>query len=259
MPWPAATVSPPTVGRVTLVGAGPGDPGLVTQRGLDRLAEADVVVADRLVPHALLRELRAGVRVVDVSKVPRGAFVPQERINQILVEEARAGNRVVRLKGGDPFVFGRGMEEVHACQAAGLPVEVVPGISSAIAVPELAGVPVTHRGLTQGFTVVSAHLPPDDPGSTVDWAGVARAGTTIVLLMAVQTLPEVVAALLAHGMDPATPAVSIENGGTDQQRVLPGRLDTIAAIAATHGLRPPAITVVGQVAAFADAGQLTDA
>ncbi|MEU3456854.1 cobyrinate a,c-diamide synthase [Micromonospora sp. NPDC006766] len=256
---PAAEVHPATVGRVTLVGAGPGDPGLITQRGLDRLAGADVVVADRLVPHALLRELRPGVRVIDVSKVPRGAFVPQERINQILVEEASAGHRVVRLKGGDPFVFGRGMEEAQACRAAGLPVEVVPGISSAIAVPELAGVPVTHRGLTQGFTVVSAHLPPGDPGSTVDWAGVARAGTTIVLLMAVQTLPEVAAALLAQGMDPATPAVSIENGGTDRQRVLSGRLDDIAAVAAAHGLCAPAVTVVGQVAAFVDAAQPADA
>jgi uroporphyrin-III C-methyltransferase len=241
----------PVTGQVTLVGAGPGDPDLMTRRGLDRLAEADVVVADRLVPHALLRELRPGVRVIDVSKVPRGAFVPQERINEILVEEARAGHRVVRLKGGDSFVFGRGMEEVLACQAAGVPVEVVPGISSSISVPELAGVPVTHRGLTQGFTVVSAHLPPGDPGSTVDWAGVARANTTIVLLMAVQTLPDVTAALLAHGMDPATPAASIESGGTAAQRVLTGRLDDIAAVAAAHRLRPPAITVIGDVAAFA--------
>ncbi|WP_411970841.1 uroporphyrinogen-III C-methyltransferase [Micromonospora peucetia] len=236
---------------MVLVGAGPGDPGLVTRRGLDRLAEADVVVTDRLVPHELLRQLRPGVRVVDVSKIPRGAFVPQERINQILVEEARAGHRVVRLKGGDPFVFGRGMEEVQACRAAGLPVEVVPGISSAVAVPELAGVPVTHRGLTQGFTVVSAHLPPDDPGSTVDWAGVARAGTTVVLLMAVQTLPAVTAALVAHGMDPATPAASIENGATPTQRVLHGRLDDIAEVAAAERLSPPAITVIGEVAAFA--------
>lgn len=241
----------PKTGTVVLVGAGPGDPGLVTRRGLDRLAEADVVVTDRLVPHELLRQLRPGVRVVDVSKIPRGAFVPQERINQILVEEARAGHRVVRLKGGDPFVFGRGMEEVQACRAAGLPVEVVPGISSAVAVPELAGVPVTHRGLTQGFTVVSAHLPPDDPGSTVDWAGVARAGTTVVLLMAVQTLPAVTAALVAHGMDPATPAASIENGATPTQRVLHGRLDDIADVAAAERLSPPAITVIGEVAAFA--------
>ncbi|WP_245730655.1 uroporphyrinogen-III C-methyltransferase [Micromonospora pallida] len=247
----------PVIGRVTLVGAGPGDPDLVTRRGLDRLAEADVVVADRLVPHALLRELRPGVRVIDVSKVPRGAFVPQERINEILVEEARAGHRVVRFKGGDSFVFGRGMEEVLACQTAGVPVEVVPGISSSISVPELAGVPVTHRGLTQGFTVVSAHLPPGDPGSTVDWAGVARANTTIVLLMAVQTLPEVTAALLAHGMDAATPAASIENGGTAAQRVLTGRLDDIADVAAAHRLRPPAITVIGDVAAFARAARPT--
>ncbi|GLY22892.1 hypothetical protein Misp04_26240 [Micromonospora sp. NBRC 101691] len=248
---PTSTPDSPVTGRVTLVGAGPGDPDLMTRRGLDRLAEADVVVADRLVPHALLRELRTGVRVIDVSKVPRGAFVPQERINEILVEEARVGHRVVRLKGGDSFVFGRGMEEIQACEAAGVPVEVVPGISSSISVPELAGVPVTHRGLTQGFTVVSAHLPPGDPGSTVDWAGVARANTTIVLLMAVQTLPDVTAALIGHGMDPATPAASIENGGTAAQRVLTGRLDDIAEVAAANRLRPPAITVIGEVAAFA--------
>ncbi|TBL28976.1 uroporphyrinogen-III C-methyltransferase [Verrucosispora sp. SN26_14.1] len=248
----------PAVGRVTLVGGGPGDPGLLTRRALDRLAEADVVVADRLVPHAVLRDLRPGVRVVDVSKVPRGAFVPQEQINQILVTEAQAGHRVVRLKGGDPFVFGRGMEEVLACRAAGVPVEVVPGVSSAVAVPELAGVPVTHRGLTQGFTVLAAHLPPDDPGSTVDWAGVARSGTTIVLLMAVQTLPEVTDALLRHGMDPATAAVSVENGGTDRQRVLRGSLADIADVAAAGHLCAPAVTVIGAVAAFADVTQLAD-
>ncbi|QOC92037.1 cobyrinate a,c-diamide synthase [Micromonospora craniellae] len=249
----------PAVGRVTLVGAGPGDPGLLTRRALDRLAEADVVVADRLVPHVVLRDLRPGVRVVDVSKVPRGAFVPQEQINQILVTEAQAGHRVVRLKGGDPFVFGRGMEEMLACRAAGVPVAVVPGVTSAVAVPELAGVPVTHRGLTQGFTVLAAHLPPDDPGSTVDWAGVARSGTTIVLLMAVQTLPEVTATLLRHGMDPATAAVSVENGGTDRQRVLRGRLDDIADVAAAQHLCAPAVTVIGAVAAFAEAMRLADA
>ncbi|WP_275581091.1 uroporphyrinogen-III C-methyltransferase [Natronosporangium hydrolyticum] len=250
-PGPRPSADTAELGLVTLVGAGPGDPGLVTARGRERLAEADVVVADRLVPHSLLATLRPEVRVVDVSKQPRGAFVPQERINEILIAEARAGHRVVRFKGGDPFVFGRGMEEVQACRAAGVPVEVVPGVSSAIAVPELAGVPVTHRGLTQGFTVVSAHLPPGDPGSTVDWAGVAAAGTTIVLLMAVHTLPEVTAALLAHGLDPATPAASVENGGTERQRVLTGRLADIAEVAAAHDLHAPAVTVIGEAAAFA--------
>jgi uroporphyrin-III C-methyltransferase len=239
-------------GLVSLVGAGPGDPGLMTVRGQARLDAADVVVTDRLVPPSLLDGLRPGVQVIDVSKVPRGPSVPQERINELLVDHALAGRRVVRLKGGDPFVFGRGMEEVEFCAAAKVPVEVIPGITSSVAVPALAGIPVTHRGLAQGFTVVSAHLPPDDPGSTVDWSAVARAGTTIVLLMAVHTLPAVTAALLAHGMDPATPAASIENGGTPGQRVLRGTLAEHARIAAEARLRPPAITVIGPVAAFAD-------
>jgi histidinol-phosphate aminotransferase len=240
-------------GTVSLVGAGPGDPGLVTVRGQQRLAEADVVVTDRLVPHSLLDELRPGVQVVDVAKIPRGPATAQERINEILVEHALAGRRVVRLKGGDPFVFGRGMEEVEACLAAGVPVEVVPGVSSAIAVPALAGIPATHRGLSQGFTVISAHVPPGDPQATVDWGGIARSGTTIVLMMAVHTLPDVVAELMRQGMDPATPAACVENGGTSRQRVLTGDLAGIVAIAADAGLRAPAVTVIGAVSTFARA------
>jgi histidinol-phosphate aminotransferase len=248
-PVPAA-VDEPAVGHVCLVGAGPGDAGLLTVRGQRRLARADVVVTDRLGSQSLLDGLR-DVQVIDVSKTPRSPATTQERINEILIEHALAGRRVVRLKGGDPFVFGRGMEEIEACAAAGIPVEVVPGVSSAIAVPGLAGIPATHRGLAQGFIVISAHLPPDDPHSTVDWSAVARTGTTIVLLMAVHTLPEVAAALLRHGMDPALPAACVENGGTPRQRVLRGDLGRIARIATEQGLRAPAVTVIGQVAAFA--------
>jgi cobyrinic acid a,c-diamide synthase len=248
----------PAAGLVSLVGGGPGDPALITMRGHERLAQADVVVTDRLVPARLLSGLAPGVRVIDVSKIPRGPAADQADINALLVAEALAGRRVVRLKGGDPFLFGRGMEEAEACAAAGVAVEVVPGITSAVAVPALAGIPVTHRGLAQGVTIVSGHLPPGDPGSTVDWAAIAISGTTIVLLMAVETLPEIARALLAHGLDPRTPAASVENGATDQQRVLIADLGGIAEVAAAQGLRPPAVTVVGAVAAFV-AGRPTHA
>lgn len=239
-------------GRVTLVGGGPGDPGLITVRGIERLAEADVVVVDRLAPLAVLEGLREDVEVIDVGKIPRGRFTPQESINALLVEHARAGRCVVRLKGGDPFVFGRGREEVDACLAAGVPVEVVPGVTSAVAVPELVGVPATHRGLSQGFTVVSGHAAPGDPESGLDWAALARGGTTLVLLMAVQTLPAITAALVAGGMDPATPVVAVQDGGLAAQRVLTATLETAAPVAAEGGLRPPAVIVVGPVAALVD-------
>ena len=252
---PPDAVARPTrpAGRVTLVGAGPGDAGLITVRGAERLADADVVVTDRLVPLSLLDGLAPDVVVIDVAKVPGTPAVSQDRINRLIVDHATDGRRVVRLKGGDPYVFGRGMEEVEACVAAGVPVEVVPGVSSSLSVPALAGIPVTHRGLTQGFTVVSAHVPPDDPASTVDWAALARAGTTVVLLMAVRTLPAVAAALLRHGMPGGTPAACVENGGTPRQRVLTGNLATIAGIAGDGRLRAPAVTVIGAVAAFATA------
>jgi cobyrinic acid a,c-diamide synthase len=235
---------------VSLVGAGPGDAGLITVRGQQRLAEADVVVTDRLVPRSLLDGLGSGVQVIDVAKAPRAPAPTQGQINEILVEHALAGRRVVRLKGGDPFVFGRGMEEVEACAVAKVAVEVVPGVSSAIAVPALAGIPATHRGLSQGFTVISAHVPPGDPQSTIDWAAVARAGTTIVLMMAVHTLPAVTAELLRHGLPPSTPTACVENGGTPRQRVLRGELAQIASIAVDSALRAPAVTVIGAVAAF---------
>ncbi len=234
-------------GTVMIVGGGPGDPGLITARGRAVLRRAEVVVADRLAPLALLAELAPAAELIDAAKVPGGRSMPQEEINAQLVAHARAGRRVVRLKGGDPFVFGRGMEEVEACAAAGVAVEVVPGVTSAISVPALAGIPVTHRGLTQSFTVVSGHVPPGSPESTVDWAALARSGGTLVLLMAVRTLPAIVAALLQAGLDPDTPAATVENGASAQQRVVWSTLAALPADAAD--VRPPAVTVIGAVAA----------
>jgi uroporphyrin-III C-methyltransferase/precorrin-2 dehydrogenase/sirohydrochlorin ferrochelatase len=171
----------------------------------------------------------------------------QEQINALLVEHAKAGRRVVRLKGGDPFVFGRGMEELQACVAAGVPVEVVPGVTSAIAVPALAGVPVTHRGLTHEFVVVSGHLPPGHPDSLVDWAALGRLRGTVVVLMGVDTAGAIAAALVEHGRDPATPVAVISDGSIATQRRLRTTLGSLADTMAAEGVRPPAVWVVGHV------------
>ena len=243
--------APDGPGRVVLVGGGPGDPELLTLKGFQALATADVVVVDRLAPLAALDGLREGVEVVDVSKIPRGRFTPQEEINAVLVDRARRGLTVVRLKGGDPFVFGRGMEEVLACAEAGIATEVVPGVTSAVAAPGLAGIPVTHRGLSQGFTVISGHAAPDDPRSTVDWDALARGGTTLVVLMGVETLPAIARALLAAGRAGDTPVASIMDGGMPSQEVLSSTLAAVAGDGAPERLRPPAVTVIGAVAAFA--------
>lgn len=231
-------------GRVALVGGGPGDPGLVTTRGRQLLAEADVVVVDRLAPRALLGELDPDVEVVDVGKAPGHHPVSQDEINRLLVSHASAGKRVVRLKGGDPFVLGRGGEEVAACRAAGVPVEVVPGVTSAVAVPAAAGVPVTHRGVARQFTVVSGH-------EGLDWPSLAAVEGTLVLLMGVSRLADTSARLVEHGKDPETPAAVIEDGFGPRQRVTRGTLATIAAEAAQRDVRAPAVIVVGDVAAFA--------
>jgi uroporphyrin-III C-methyltransferase/precorrin-2 dehydrogenase/sirohydrochlorin ferrochelatase len=235
-------------GRVALVGGGPGDPGLITVQGRRLLAAADVVVADRLAPQELLAELPPTVEVIDAAKLPRGPGMSQQVINETLVDRARQGKFVVRLKGGDPFVFGRGSEEVDACVAAGVPVTVVPGISSAIAVPALAGIPVTTRGLAQEVVIASAHLAPDDPGNLVDWPAVARLRGTLVLLMGVERLAAIAAVLLANGKDPRTPAAVVENGARPGQRVIRAPLDRLGETAAAEGVRPPAIVVIGPVA-----------
>ncbi len=234
------------VGTVTLVGGGPGDPGLVTTRGRRAVAEADVVVVDRLAPRALLDTLDPDVEVVEAGKSPHAHTLTQEQINEVLVERALRGLRVVRLKGGDPFVLGRGGEEVQACLVAGVPVEVVPGVTSAIAVPGVAGVPVTHRGVSRQVTILSAH------DSAPDWPSIAALDGTLVLLMGVGRLAEHAATLVAHGKDPATPVAVVENGTLPGQRTTVGTLADIAQRAAERGVGNPAVVVVGEVAALAD-------
>jgi uroporphyrin-III C-methyltransferase/precorrin-2 dehydrogenase/sirohydrochlorin ferrochelatase len=234
-------------GSVVLVGGGPGDPGLITVRGRRAISQADVVVADHLAPQALLSSLPADVEVIDASKLPRGRSMAQEQINALLIERAQAGKRVVRLKGGDPFVFGRGMEEVEACVAAGVPVEVVPGITSAIAVPALAGIPVTHRGLTHEFVVVSGHLPPGHPNSLVDWAALGRLRGTVVVLMGVDTAPAIATTLMEHGRPGATPVAIVSDGSIATQRTVRTTLAELPDAIAREGVRPPAVWVVGEV------------
>jgi uroporphyrin-III C-methyltransferase/precorrin-2 dehydrogenase/sirohydrochlorin ferrochelatase len=241
-------------GSVVLVGGGPGDPGLITVRGRHAVAQADVVIADHLAPQSLLASLPPEVEVVDASKLPRGRYMAQEQINALLVEHARAGKRVVRLKGGDPFVFGRGMEEVQACADAGVPVEVVPGITSAIAVPALAGVPLTHRGLTHEFTVVSGHLPPGHPDSLVDWTALGRLRGTVVVLMGVDTAGAIADALMAHGRPPATPVAVVSDGSMTTQRLVRTTLARLADTIAGERIRPPAVWVAGDVVGLGGAG-----
>ncbi|MBQ1020575.1 uroporphyrinogen-III C-methyltransferase [Micromonospora sp. D93] len=241
-------------GSVAVVGGGPGPDDLITVRGKALLDAADVVVVDRLAPQGLLAGLRPDVLVVDAAKVPRGPSMAQEAINEALVSHARAGRRVVRLKGGDPYVFGRGHEEVQACVAAGVPVTVVPGVSSALAAPALAGVPVTHRGVAHDVTVVSGHLPPGHPDSLVDWAALARARGTVVLLMAVDTIAKIATVLIEHGRAPETPVLAVQDAGLPAQRSVPARLDEIGAVAAREGVGPPAVFVLGPVVALTTTG-----
>ena len=232
---------------VAIIGGGPGDPGLITVRGRQLLAEADVVLTDRLAPRSLLDELPADVEIIDVSKIPYGRAMPQEQINATLVDRARAGRFVARLKGGDPFVFGRGAEEVLACLRAGVPVIVVPGVTSAVGVPTSAWLPVTHRGVAQEFHVVSVHVPPGDDRSTVDWALLGGSNGTLVLLMAVQRIGAVAAELLRHGRSPDTPDSVIADGTMPTQRTIISSLEQMEGMVTREGIRPPAIVVVGDV------------
>lgn len=241
-----------TGGGVALVGAGPGDPELITVRGRRLLAEADVVVVDRLAPGLLLDELRPDVELVDASKIPYGPSRTQEEINRILVDRAKSGAAVVRLKGGDPYVFGRGGEEVLACAAAGIPVTVVPGVTSAVAVPAVAGIPVTHRGVAHEFVVVSGHLPPGDPASLVSWPALAQLRGTLVILMGIKNLPAIVEVLTRHGRPATTPAAVIAHGTTQDQSVVRTTLADLPT--AVHGIRPPAVVVIGEVASVMDQG-----
>ncbi|MGO4432535.1 uroporphyrinogen-III C-methyltransferase [Paenarthrobacter sp. RAF9] len=227
------------VGSVALVGGGPGDSGLITVRGRRLLGQADVVVSDRLGPRELLKELAPDVRVIEVGKTPGHHPVPQLEINRILVEEALKGNRVVRLKGGDPYVLGRGGEEAEFCRQNGVEVEVVSGVTSAISVPAAAGIPVTHRGLAKGFSVVTGH----EELSEVP----ARPDHTVVLLMGVAQLRDSAAALAGSGLPLDTPVGIVENGYLPEQRVTIGTLGTIADQAEAVGVANPAVIVIGDV------------
>jgi uroporphyrin-III C-methyltransferase/precorrin-2 dehydrogenase/sirohydrochlorin ferrochelatase len=252
---PAPTPAPPLAavperrGVVHLVGAGPGDPGLLTLRARDVLREADIVLLDRLVDRAALAHLRADAEVIDVGK--RGwatkAGEQQDQIERLMVEHALAGKRVVRLKGGDPFVFGRGGVEALACAAAGIDFDVVPGISSAIAVPAYAGIPVTHRGITHDVAVLSGHLDPDDPASQIRWRAHAESAGTLVVLMGLSTLAELCATLIRYGRAPGTPAASIARGTTPAQRVVVSDLQHLAGAVEDAHLPSPVVTVIGDV------------
>jgi len=250
----ADTADHPAAG-VALVGGGPGDPDLITVRGRRLLARADIVVADRLAPPELLAELGSDVEVIDAAKIPYGRAMAQEAINAALIDGAKAGKFVVRLKGGDPYVFGRGYEELEACAAAGVPVTVVPGITSAISVPSAAGIPVTHRGVTHEFVVVSGHVAPDHPDSLVDWPALARLKGTIVLLMAVERIEAFATVLMEGGRPVDTPVTVIQEGTLRTQRTVRADLQTVAARVKEEQIRPPAIVVIGPVAGFSvDAG-----
>ncbi|KRF08323.1 siroheme synthase [Arthrobacter sp. Soil782] len=234
------------MGTVALVGGGPADAGLITTRGRRLLAEADVVVADRLGPRSLIAGLSADVQVIEVGKLPGHHPVPQNEINRILVEQALLGNRVVRLKGGDPYVLGRGGEEEAYCRDHGVPVEVVPGVTSAISVPAAAGIPVTHRGVAKGFSVITGHE------DIRQQTGLIPPGSdhTLILLMGVSLLRSSAASLITGGRKASTPVAIIENGWMESQRVSTGTLETIADLAELRDVKSPAVIVVGNVVAL---------
>jgi uroporphyrin-III C-methyltransferase/precorrin-2 dehydrogenase/sirohydrochlorin ferrochelatase len=244
----------PSVPGVTLVGGGPGDPELVSVAGRKALMEADVVVADRLAPRALLGDLPTTTEIVDVAKLPRGRSARQEEINKLIVERALAGQRVARFKGGDSFVFGRGYEEVEACRDAGVAVQVIPGLSSPLAVPAIAGIPVTHRHVAHDFTVVSGHVPPGHDESLVDWDAVGRLRGTLLLMMAVEHAPAIADALVSAGRPSDTPVAVVCDGSMPGERTVLSSLGDLAADLDRHAVRPPAIIVVGDVVAVAHPG-----
>jgi uroporphyrin-III C-methyltransferase len=229
-------------GMVYIVGGGPGDPGLITVKGLECLRHADVVLYDRLIAQELLNEVPIHAELIDVGKEPKRHRRSQDEINALLIEKARAGKFVVRLKGGDPFVFGRGGEECQALAQAGIRYEVVPGVSSAIAVPAYAGIPVTQRGVTTAFTVVAGHTGGSE--SMIDWEAISRIGT-IVFLMGVEYLQEIVEKLIAHDRAVETLVALIQEGTTQNQAVITGTLSDI--VEKTREVRPPAVLVVGEV------------
>jgi len=238
------------LGTVSLVGAGPGDPELITVRGLRRLRTADVVVYDRLIDPRLLEEAPAHAERIFVGKAPGLVVRDQRAIEAVLVDRARTGKQVVRLKGGDPFVFGRGGEELEALVAAGVPCEVVPGITSAIAVPASAGIPVTHRELSSTITIVTGHEDPNKLAGSLDWAWLARCSGTLVVLMGLEQLEAICDRLIAEGRAPDTPAAVVSSGTLPQQRSVTAPIAELAGAVALANLRSPATVIIGEVARF---------
>jgi uroporphyrin-III C-methyltransferase len=231
-------------GRVILVGGGPGADDLITVRGLDRLLAADVVITDRLAPTGLLGKLGPHVEIIDAARAPGRSTLSYDEIIAIMIERARAGRTVVRLKGGDPFVFAHGAQEVRSCAAAGIPVEVVPGVSSATAAPALAGVPLTSTEGAAGFSVVSGHLDPDDPASRIDWSALCGSGTNLVILMGMRHLPAIVARLIREGVPGGAATACVSEASLPAQRVVRARLADLPAAAAGAGLSSPATVIV---------------
>jgi uroporphyrin-III C-methyltransferase len=240
------------LGRVSVVGAGPGDPELITVRGLARVRAADVLVYDRLVDPRLLDEAPPDAERIFAGKAPGFAALDQRQIEALLIARALAGKHVVRFKGGDPYVFGRGGEEVAALVAAGIPVEIVPGVTSATAVPASAGIPVTHRELASSLTVVTGHEDPAKSEAAVDWEWLAASRGTVVILMGLGQLDGICARLIAGGRSPQTPAAAIAGGTRPDQRVVSASLATLAAAVADAQLVAPALVVVGDVVRFRD-------
>ncbi|HAJ27592.1 MAG TPA: uroporphyrinogen-III C-methyltransferase [Syntrophus sp. (in: bacteria)] len=233
-------------GKVYIIGAGPGDPGLITVKGAQGIARADVIIYDHLVSEELLSYARKDARLIYAGKKGGDHTLPQDEINRLLVAEAQAGHTVARLKGGDPFIFGRGGEEAETLAAAGIPFEIIPGVTAAVAVPAYAGIPLTHRGLTSTLAFVTGHEDPTKEKSDIDWQSLAGIGT-LVFFMGVKNLPSIAARLIAHGKDPQTPAALIRWGTTADQETITGVLADIAGKAAAQGFTPPSLLVVGPV------------
>ena len=236
-------------GIVYLVGAGPGDPGLITARALELIVAADVIVHDRLVPADALAAARPNAELLYVGKEPGAASVPQEEIEELLIDRARQGNLVVRLKGGDPFVFGRGGEEAEALAEAEIPFEVVPGVTAGVAAPAYAGIPVTHRDEASAVAFVTGHEDPEKEDSALDYEALARFPGTLVFYMGVKALPRIAERLIEAGRDGSKPAAVVERGTLPGQRTVTSTLSGIADAAAEAGIRPPSVTIVGPVAA----------
>ncbi len=241
----------PNSGRVYLVGAGPGDPGLLTARALELIARADVILYDRLIPPEALESARGDAELLFVGKEGGGESVAQAQTEALMVERARAGKVVLRLKGGDPFVFGRGGEEALALRAAGIPFEVVPGVTAGVAAPAYAGIPVTHRGLASAVALITGHEDPDKDETAIDWLALAAFPGTLVFYMGVRQLPHIAASLIDAGRPASEPAAVVERGTLPDQRTVTGTLASIAERARAEGVRPPSITLVGPVAELA--------